>query len=64
LDSAANPDRRPSLTIEACGAMLVKPGDLDASYLYQKIARPMPCALPDCAITLVAQWIGAGAPSQ
>jgi hypothetical protein len=60
---------------ESCGGVLVKPGDPDASYLYQKISTTSPCAgqpmpraefqlspLQECEQDLVRRWILAGAP--
>jgi cytochrome c5 len=60
---------------EACGGTLVVPGDPGASYLYQKLTSPTPCAgtqmpaaefgplpLPDCVLAIVREWIAEGAP--
>jgi len=59
---------------ESCGGILVVPGNPDASYLYQKLSNPKPCAgermprtefgsqpLPDCVVMLVHDWIVGGA---
>ena len=69
--SYANPP-----TDESCGGVLVVPGNPTASYLYLKLTTP-PCAgsqmpltelgmsfsLPACELTLVHDWIAAGAPN-
>jgi hypothetical protein len=61
---------------ESCGMVLVKPGDPAGSYLYQKVTLAPPCAggqmprtdigtpapLEACAIGLIHDWVGAGAP--
>jgi hypothetical protein len=59
---------------EACGGTLVVPGNPDGSYLYQKLSQSPPCSglqmprgdfgsdpLPDCLVTMVRDWIAAGA---
>jgi hypothetical protein len=59
---------------EACGGTLVIPGKPDGSYLYQKLSQDKPCfglqmprgdfgsdPLPECLVTLVRDWIAAGA---
>jgi len=63
-------------TNEACGTVLVKPGDPSASYLLEKLVSATPCAgqqmplliesgtplpLPACEVALVRDWIAAGA---
>jgi hypothetical protein len=65
---------QPAPSSEACGGILVVPGDPSASYLYQKLTNPSPCSgsqmprtdllpapLPACVTALVAAWIAAGA---
>lgn len=63
--------------VERCdgGAALVRvlPGDPERSFLWQKLTRSPPCSglqmplgetpqpLPDCELTLLRQWIAAGA---
>jgi len=62
---------------EACGGVLVVPGDPDASYLYQKLSSKTPCSgaqmprgefgsepLPDCVVALVRDWSAAGSSDQ
>lgn len=61
---------------EACGGVLVEPGDPAASYLYVKLSSDTPCfgmrmplgelgptPLADCEVDLVRRWILAGAPN-
>jgi hypothetical protein len=65
----------PAPASEACGGILVVPGNPSASYLYQKLTNPMPCAgtqmprgdfggtpLPTCVTDVVGAWISEGAP--
>lgn len=62
--------------VDACGGVLVQPGNAAASYLYVKISSATPCAgarmprgefasvpLPDCQIDLIKRWIDSGAPN-
>ena len=64
----------PAPQAEACGGVLVVPGDPSSSYLYEKLTSDTPCSghrmpwdefgprpLPSCAIALVRNWIAAGA---
>jgi hypothetical protein len=73
--SWANLVGRPAPATEACGGVLVVPGDPGASYLYQKLTSATPCSgtrmpagefgpvpLPDCVIAIVRDWIAEGAP--
>jgi hypothetical protein len=66
---------QPAPSAEACGGILVVPGDPNASYLYQKVTNPRPCSgsqmprtslfpdpLPACVTALLAAWIEEGAP--
>ena len=69
------PDYTHPPTDESCGITLVRPGDPAASYLFQKLSLDPPCAgsrmplddigqtqpLEPCALTLVHDWIQAGA---
>jgi hypothetical protein len=69
--------QQPAPTSEACGGVLVVPGDPGASYLYQKLTNPAPCSgsrmplgefgpapsLPDCVTAIVRDWIAEGAPA-
>ncbi len=64
-------------TNEACGGLLVKPGDPAGSYLYQKLSSAQPCAgsqmpandlgiavpLAACEQAAIHDWIVAGAPN-
>ena len=72
--SWANLVNQPAPSAEACGGTLVVPGSPAASYLYQKLTDPAPCAgsqmprtdlfpapLPDCVTALVSAWITQGA---
>jgi hypothetical protein len=72
--SWANLINRSAPPTERCGGILVVPGDPDSSYLYQKLASSQPCSglqmprtefgndpLPDCVVSLVRNWISAGA---
>ena len=65
---------RPAPAAESCGGTLVVPGNPDGSYLYKKLTQDAPCSgvrmprsdfgsnpLPDCLVTLVRDWIAAGA---
>jgi hypothetical protein len=60
---------------DACGGILVAPGDPTGSYLYQKLSSATSCygaqmplgeffsnPLPACAIAMVNRWIAQGAP--
>jgi hypothetical protein len=61
---------------EACGGILVVPGDPASSYLYQKLTSTHPCSgqqmpisdlftsipLPACVTGIIGDWIAAGAP--
>ena len=66
---------QPAVPDEACGGTLVVPGNVVASYLYQKLTVDNPCAgfrmprtefgggaLPACVTDHVAAWIAEGAP--
>jgi hypothetical protein len=66
---------QPPVPDEACGGTLVVPGNVAASYLYQKLTVDNPCAgfrmprtefgpgaLPACVTDHVAAWIAEGAP--
>jgi hypothetical protein len=69
--------QQPAPASEACGGVLVVPGDPGASYLYQKLTNPTPCSgvrmplgefgpappLPDCVTAIVRDWIAEGAPA-
>jgi hypothetical protein len=69
--------QQPAPAAEACGGVLVVPGDPGASYLYQKLTNPAPCSgvrmplgefgpappLPDCVTAIVRDWIAEGAPA-
>jgi hypothetical protein len=62
---------------ETCGGLLVAPGNPDGSYLLQKLSLATPCAgvqmprteiglsnpVEACGLTLVRDWIAAGAPN-
>jgi hypothetical protein len=61
---------------DSCGGILVAPGDLAGSYLYQKLVSSTPCygaqmplgdffadPLPSCVVAMVGQWIQEGAPA-
>lgn len=70
--SYTNPD-----VDESCGGLLVAPGNPDGSYLLQKLSLATPCAgvqmprteiglsnpVEACVLTLVHDWIAAGAPN-
>lgn len=60
---------------DACGGILVAPGDPTGSYLYQKLSSATPSygaqmplgeffsnPLPACVIAMVNRWIAEGAP--
>jgi hypothetical protein len=62
---------------EKCGGILVVPGDLARSYLYQKLTKDPPCdgkrmphpgmlasrpPLPAAQVDIIRAWIQAGAP--
>lgn len=66
---------QPAPPAEACGGILVVPGNPGASYLNQKLTNPRPCSgsqmprtslfpdpLPACVIGLITGWIEEGAP--
>lgn len=66
---------QPSPAPDACGGLLVAPGDPNGSYLYQKLTSSTPCygaqmplgeffpsPLPICVISIVQSWIVEGAP--
>jgi hypothetical protein len=72
--SWANLVNHPAPSSETCGGTLVVSGSPSASYLYQKLTNPAPCAgsqmprtdlfpdpLPDCVTAIVAAWIAEGA---
>lgn len=72
--SYVNLINRPPPAEEACGGVLVNPGNPGASYLYQKLSSPNPCfgaqmpraefgstPVPACAQELVRRWILEGA---
>jgi hypothetical protein len=75
-NSFANIVNHAAPSVEACGGILIVPGDPAASYVYQKLTTAHPCAgaqmpldelftsqpLPDCVTTIVHDWIVAGAP--
>ena len=77
LVGKAPPSYTNPLVDETCGGVLVMPGDPAASYLYQKLTQPTPCAgsqmplsefgvptpLPACYPALIHDWIAAGAPN-
>ena len=75
LINAVPPSYTVPPTDESCGVVLVKPGDPDGSYLYQKVALDQPCAgsrmpvsdigaaapLAACAQAVIHDWIAQGA---
>lgn len=66
---------QPATDPDTCGGIRVAPGNLNGSYLYQKLSSASPCygaqmpkgeffsnPLPACVISMVAAWIAEGAP--